>query len=103
MFTFVAPALGVVKPPNAIIRAAAPLGAFLFPHVTIEGDIRLEEISRLPEVLESIRSDPMIHRKISFGTGNAVLQITNEIDQTKQPQISIPTLLIHGTDDTITE
>lgn len=79
------------------------MGAFFFPHVTIEGDIRLEEISRLPEVLETIRTDPLIHRKISFGTGNVVLQISSEIDSNKQPEIAVPTLFVHGTLDTITE
>ena len=100
---FLAPAIGVVNPPNPLIKAAAPLGAILFPQITIEGNIDLKEISRLPEVLDSIRADPMIHRKISFGTGNVVLQICYELDQAKQPEIAIPTLFIHGTSDTITE
>ncbi len=100
---FLAPAIKVVNPPNPLLRAAVPLGAFLFPHVTIEGNIELKEISRLPEVLDSIRADPMIHRKISFGTGNVVLQIGYELDRIKQPEISIPSLFIHGTSDSITE
>jgi alpha-beta hydrolase superfamily lysophospholipase len=92
-----------VNPPHPIIRAAAPLGAILFPQITIEGNIDLQEISRLPQVLDSIRADPMIHRKISFGTGNVVLQIGHELDRSKQPEIAIPTLFIHGTSDSITE
>lgn len=100
---YLAPAIGIVRPPNVIIRAAAPLGALLFPKTTLQGDIPIECISRLPQVVESIRSDPMIHRKISIGTGNVVLQICSELEKSKQPEIAVPTLFIHGTSDSITE
>lgn len=98
-----APAIGICRPPNILLRSLAPLAAKIIPTFTIEGDIRLPEISRLPQVLESIEKDQMIHRKVSFGTGNIILKLCNELERRKDPKICIPTLFIHGTADKITE
>lgn len=98
-----APAIGICRPPNILLRSLAPLAAKIIPTFTIEGDIRLPEISRLSQVLESIDKDQMIHRKVSFGTGNIILKLCNELERRKDPKICIPTLFIHGTADKITE
>jgi alpha-beta hydrolase superfamily lysophospholipase len=95
--------LGIVNPPNIFIRKLAPLGAWLFPTVPVEGNIPVENISRLPKVIELIKSDPMIHRQISFGTGNVVLQLTNRLQLSRAPSIPLPVLCVHGTADRITE
>ena len=100
---FLAPAIGIVRPPNIFLKKLAPLGAKLFPTVTIEGDIRSGDLSRLPDVRQSLLDDPLMHRKVSFGTGNVMLQMTNVMDNTKVPEIPKPVLFIHGTADMITE
>lgn len=99
----VAPAFGVVRPPNAVLRALAPLGALLFPTVSIQGNISLSDLSRIPEVAESHRADEYGHQRISFGTGHLVLQMTAAVMGTAAPAIPRPVLLIHGTADRITE
>lgn len=85
-----------------ILRSLAPLAARIIPTFTIEGDIRRSEISRIPEVIASIEADEMIHRKVSFGTGNVILQMCSELNSQSNPEIPIPVLFIHGTADTIT-
>ena len=97
-----APAIGIVRPPNIILRSLAPLAAKIIPTFTIEGDIRKSEISRIPEVVAALEADQMIHRKVSFGTGNVILQMCAELDNQTSPEIRIPTLFIHGTADSIT-
>lgn len=81
----------------------APLAAKFIPTVTIEGDIRLPDISRLPEVLKDIEADEMIHRKVSFGTGSVILEMCEELERRGEPVISVPALFIHGTADKITK
>lgn len=99
----VAPAIGVCRPPNKIIRSLAPLAAKIIPTMTIEGDIRLHEISRLPEVLAALEADDLMHRKVSFGTGKVILEMCKELEEEEQPEINVPCLFIHGTADKITE
>ena len=99
----VAPAIGVSRPPNIILRKLAPLAAKLIPTFTIENDIRLQEISRLPEVQKALEADTMVHKEISFGTGNVVLEMLAEMEVKKEPEIKIPCLFIHGTADKLTE
>ena len=98
-----APAIGIVRPPHYIIKSLAPLAAKIIPTVTIEGDIRLPDISRLPKGLKAIEEDEMIHSKVSFGTGNVILEMCRELEGRSEPEISIPTLFIHGTADKITK
>jgi alpha-beta hydrolase superfamily lysophospholipase len=81
----------------------APYAAKIIPTFTIDGDIRLHDISRLPEVLETIENDEFIHRKISFGTGHVILGMCEELESRGEPEIKIPSLFIHGTADKITE
>ena len=81
----------------------APYAAKIIPTVTIDGDIRLNDISRLPEVLETIEKDEYIHKKVSFGTGNVILEMGAELDRRREPEIQIPSLFIHGTADKITK
>lgn len=98
-----APAIGISRPPNVLLRGFAPLAAKLIPTFTIEGDIRLPEISRLPHVLKALEDDPLMHRKVSFGTGKVVLEMCAELEEHEEPEINIPALFIHGTADKITE
>lgn len=100
---FVAPAIGIGRPPNIILKKLAPLAAKIIPTFTIENDIRLKEISRLPEVQKSLEEDELMHRKISFGTGNVVIEMFAKIEGTETPEIKIPCLFIHGTADRITK
>lgn len=81
----------------------APFAAKVIPTFTIDGDIRLNDISRLPEVLEIIEKDEFIHRKVSFGTGHVILEMCSELERISDPEIKIPSLFIHGTADKITE
>ncbi len=81
----------------------APIAAKIIPTFTIEGDIRLQDVSRLPNVREALESDSMMHRKVSFGTGKIILEMCAELEKNIEPIISIPTLFIHGTADKITE
>lgn len=92
-----------MHPPNVVLRSMAPLGAWLFPAVTIDGSIHSRALSRLPEVCAAIEADPLMHRKISFGTGNVVLAMGRLLDETAEPEIPTPCLFIHGTADSITD
>lgn len=98
-----APAIGISRPPNIILRKLAPIAAQIIPTFTIESDIRLLEITRLPEVQKSLQEDTLMHRKVSFGTGNVVLEMCAELEGKDECEIKIPTLFIHGTADKITE
>ena len=100
---FLAPAIGIGRPPNIILRKLAPFAAKFIPTFTIDGDIRLHDISRLPEVLETIEKDEFIHKKVSFGTGHVILEMCDELEKRIEPEIKIPSLFIHGTADKITE
>lgn len=100
---FLAPAIGICRPPNIVLRTLAPYAAKIIPTFTIDGDIRTSEISRLPEVREAIEKDEYVHKKVSFGTGSLILEMCNELEKRSEPEIKIPSLFIHGTADKITE
>lgn len=54
-------------------------------------------------MLETIEKDEFIHRKVSFGTGNVILEMCEELEKRRDPEIKVPSLFIHGTADKITE
>ena len=63
--------------------------------------LNLEKLSRLPQVVQAYRNDPLVHPKISvrwfYGATEAAKYAFAHI-----AELAIPMLLMHGTDDAIT-
>lgn len=74
-FRNLAPALGVDMPINPIKIYAAKSLSGIFPKVTIPTGIDVEAISRIPEVVEAFRKDPLRVTVISLQTGFTILKL----------------------------
>lgn len=81
---------------RAMLRFAPEKQIFLAP-APVSG------LSRLPEVIEEFANDPLIFKgQISYTVAGTALQVAEQLWR-RLPQWTIPTLVIHGTDDTFTD
>lgn len=73
----------------------------IFPSFTIATELDPNEISSDPDQVLKYVNDPMIHNKISIRLGNELYN--SGIDAIKRAgEISIPLLVVHGTEDNLT-
>ncbi len=93
-----APALGDGTP--AVKRAAAKLLGKIAPSMTMKTPIAVDQLSRDPEVGEAYEADPLVQQFGSVGLGRAVFGEQARLAH-KTGEITIPTLVIHGADDTL--
>jgi alpha-beta hydrolase superfamily lysophospholipase len=86
---------------SALQRRLAGVLSALVPDLQVAALNAAEKISRDPEVVHAYRQDPLIyHGRIKARTGAEIL-VTMEDLPTRLPRLSVPLLLLHGTDDEI--
>jgi alpha-beta hydrolase superfamily lysophospholipase len=70
----------------------------LAPRLTMSNEVDARTVSRIPEVVEAYRTDPLVHSKISSRTF-AEWQRAAEDDLARAGEIKIPFLIVAGSDD----
>lgn len=96
----------VVSSPALRLKVAVPgwkiaLGratAVVLPGLTLDNEVDATTLSRLPEVVEAYRTDPLVHRKISsrlYGEWRAACNAIFE----RADEIMVPFLILAGTHD----
>lgn len=93
------PAVEVTVGSPVLKRLARVLSA-VAPDLGVAG-LDVEAISRDPAVVRAYQEDPLVHHgKVPARTGAEIL-FTTEALPGRLPQLSMPLLLLHGTDDRI--
>lgn len=72
----------------------------LLPTLSLDNGLDLSQLSRDPAVQAQVEADPLCHRRVTTGWGRAMLQAIALI-QAEAGTLSLPLLLMHGTDDAI--
>ncbi len=93
-----APALGDGTP--AVKRFAAKLIGGVAPKIMMKTPIAGEQLSRDPKVGEAYSDDPLVQQTGTIGLGKVVFAEQARLAP-DTGQITIPTLVIHGADDTL--
>jgi alpha-beta hydrolase superfamily lysophospholipase len=78
----------------------APLASKIAPRLAMNNGIDAATISRIPEVVQAYRSDPLVHNKYSSRTGIEWQNATRDILE-RAAQIKVPFLILAGTDDAL--
>jgi len=87
-------------PPKALLGLARLLRSF-YPAFTQPNGLKQEHLSRDKSVIEAYDDDPLVHDKISASLAVDSLDVGKWLDN-YSGKISIPTLIMHGSDDQIT-
>ena len=74
----------------------------IFPSVTLTNEIDAHAISRIPEEVEAYLEDPLIHDRVSPAYSIALME-KGEIIIDRAREIDLPVLLLHGTEDRLTD
>ena len=96
----------VVSSPALKVKVAVPawkikLGtaaSSVLPRLALANEVDPKLISRIPEVVEAYRTDPLVHNKISSRLYTEWLGATRQILD-RAHEIKIPFLILAGTDD----
>ena len=96
----------VVSSPALIAKVAVPgwkisLGNFtsgIAPRLSLSNEVDPKAVSRIPEVVEAYRSDPLVHSKISSRTFTEWQKATKDI-LARAEEIKQPFLIVAGADD----
>jgi len=81
-------------------RALAGVGAKLAPTAAVPNILKGEQLSRDPAVGEAYFSDPLMYRKTTPRLGAALFRAMEELKESAA-ELDVPTLVLHGTADTI--
>jgi alpha-beta hydrolase superfamily lysophospholipase len=80
----------------------APIASKIAPRLAMSNGIDAATISRIPEVVQAYRSDPLVHNKYSSRTGTEWQNATRDILD-RAAQIKVPFLILAGTDDALVD
>jgi alpha-beta hydrolase superfamily lysophospholipase len=81
-------------------RAVAGVAAKMAPTVAVPTSLKGEQLSRDPAVGEAYFSDPLVYRKSTPRLGAALFESMDELKESAA-ELDVPTLVLHGTADTI--
>ncbi|OMO79337.1 hypothetical protein COLO4_24467 [Corchorus olitorius] len=97
------PAVGV-QPSHSIFVVLAPIISFLLPRYQVGvANKKGMPVSRDPEALVAKYSDPLVYTGfLRVRTGYEILRITSYLQQNMN-RLRVPFLVLHGTDDTVTD
>ena len=89
-----------VPPPQWKIWIGQTLGRF-FPQLSLGTAVGSDQLSRIPEAQVRYRNDPLIHQRVSAVLALSMLKAGEWVGEHAE-QLRIPTLVMHGTADSIT-
>lgn len=96
----------VLSSPALRLKVAVPawkmslgrVASRLTPRLSMSNEVDPGTVSRLPEVVEAYRTDPLVHSKISSRTYTELLRAQQDIFA-HATEIKVPFLILAGTDD----
>ena len=77
-----------------------PIASKIVPRLALANEVDPKTVSRIPEVVDAYRNDPLVHDKISTRMGAEWQAATRDI-LSRAGQIKIPFLILAGTDDAL--
>ena len=78
--------------------ALAKLSSMIVPKLTLDNEVDAKTLSRIPEVVDAYRTDPLVHNKISSRLYAEWVAACGRIFE-HAAEIKIPFLILAGTDD----
>ncbi len=93
-----APLIEVAVPVPAHKLMIARVGARMAPRMRLDNEINPSNLSRDPEVGRAYAADPLVNRKVSAKWFAEATRAMQEVAEWA-PQIKVPILVMHGTDD----
>ncbi|MHB8612177.1 MAG: alpha/beta hydrolase [Candidatus Dormibacteraceae bacterium] len=97
-FVLSSPALKLRLQAPAWKVAVAPLASKLVPRLAMDNEVDPSSVSKIPEVVEAYRTDPLVHNRISSRMYTEWQNATADI-LARAAQIRIPFLILAGTAD----
>lgn len=97
-FVLSSPALKVKAPVPAWKMTLGRVAARVAPTLTLDNEVDPAAVSRIPEVVEAYRTDPLVHPKISARTYDEWTRAARENIE-HAAEIAIPFLVLAGTAD----
>lgn len=88
------------EPPAWKITAAKILGSWT-PKLTLANELDVNQLSKDTSVVKAYVTDPLVHNKISAAMGKELMEGSAWLNEFKG-EITLPTLLMHGTKDGLT-
>jgi alpha-beta hydrolase superfamily lysophospholipase len=77
-----------------------PIASKILPKLALTNEVDPKAVSRIPEVVEAYRNDPLVHDKISARLGAEWQDATRDV-LARAGQIKIPFLILAGTADAL--
>ena len=77
-----------------------PIASKILPKLALANEVDPKAVSRIPEVVEAYRNDPLVHDKISARLGAEWQDATRDV-LARAGQIKIPFLILAGTADAL--
>ena len=77
-----------------------PIVSKILPRVALANEVDPKTVSRIPEVVEAYRTDPLVHNKISTRMGAEWQDATRDI-LSRAGEIKVPFLILAGTADAL--
>jgi acylglycerol lipase len=97
-FVLSSPALRLKAKVPAWKTTAAGLMSRIAPRFALDNEVDAATVSRIPEVVQAYRNDPLVHRKISSRLYAEWRRAADE-NLARASEISLPFLILAGTDD----
>ncbi len=96
------PWLGLVNDPPKWKLQLAKIAALFHRKLVLSTGITREQLTCDSTVLENYQKDPLVHGKITLGTF-LIMYDAMHFANNNAEHLRVPTLLLHGTNDTITD
>jgi lysophospholipase len=93
-----APLIAVAVSVPAYKTMIARVGARMSPRLRLDNEINPSHLSRDPEVGRAYAADPLVNRKVSTKWFAEAMRAMQEVTEWA-PQIKVPLLVMHGTED----
>jgi alpha-beta hydrolase superfamily lysophospholipase len=77
-----------------------PIASKIMPRLALANELDPKTVSRIPDMVEAYRNDPLVHNKISARLGAEWQEATRDV-LSRAGQIRIPFLILAGTDDAL--
>jgi alpha-beta hydrolase superfamily lysophospholipase len=89
------------RPPEAKVLITRLLKG-VYPSLTVKTGLKVEGLSRDPEVLRAYTDDPLVHDRVSAVMGHSMLDAGGWA-LARASEFQIPALLMHGEEDPLTD
>jgi alpha-beta hydrolase superfamily lysophospholipase len=97
-FIVSSPALRLKMPVPGWKITFGKAASLVLPKLTLDNGVDAKSLSRIPEVVDAYRTDPLVHARISTRLGSEWLS-ANKLVLERAGEIKLPFLILAGTDD----